>query len=399
MNVYKILVAIVVVSVSCGSMEGKKQGADDKKAADKMALLMDTCLSDGFDYPVGNRDGKGSYVSLTDGKTYDSWYNSTAFAAEYKLGIHTGIDLNGSGGGNTDLGQPVYSISRGWVEEAKDCGAPWGNVVLIKHIYLENGSLRTCFSVYAHLLDLQKKKGDYVAKRTLIGHIGTGGGSYPAHLHLEIRKAKMEKFELTYWPSSHDKSVAWVKENYENPEEFIDNHRSSTCPANESEIIIALKSQYRMYYYKNGQMAKQFEIALSQKPIGPKEREGDLKLPEGEYYIVEKQKGPFSGDFAEFLGPRTLRISYPNKYDAQKGFNKHLINQKEKDAIVSAYNRKEIPPSNSKLGGKIVIHGWKGDWVADGTQNLTWGCISMHNQELEAFYDVVKLKTKIIICP
>jgi len=32
----------------------------------------------------------------------------------------------------------------------------------------------------------------------------------------------------------------------------------------------------------------------------------------------------------------------------------------------------ENPPQNTKLGGRIVIHGWNGDWIADGTQNLTW---------------------------
>ena len=57
----------------------------------------------------------------------------------------------------------------------------------------------------------------------------------------------------------------------------------------------------------------------------------------------------------------------------------------------------EIPLKNTKLGGSIVIHGWNGDWVADGKQNLTWGCISMHNADLEAFYDIVELNTKIII--
>ncbi|NJK93927.1 MAG: hypothetical protein HC905_02470 [Bacteroidales bacterium] len=30
--------------------------------------LMDTLLADGFDFPVGNPDGKGAYVSKTDGK-------------------------------------------------------------------------------------------------------------------------------------------------------------------------------------------------------------------------------------------------------------------------------------------------------------------------------------------
>jgi lipoprotein-anchoring transpeptidase ErfK/SrfK len=46
-----------------------------------------------------------------------------------------------------------------------------------------------------------------------------------------------------------------------------------------------------------------------------------------------------------------------------------------------------------------VIHGWKGDWTADRNQNITWGCISMHNKDLEKFFDVVNLLTPIIITP
>ncbi len=106
-----------------------------------------------------------------------------------------------------------------------------------------------------------------------------------------------------------------------------------------------------------------------------------------------------TGNYADFLGSRLLRISYPNINDAEAGYRKQLISKKEMECIVSANKKMEIPPKDTRLGGGIVIHGWKGDWVADGNQNLTWGCISMHNGDLEEFYDIVKLQTKIIIAP
>lgn len=361
--------------------------------------LMDTMFVDGFDYPVGNRDGKGDYVSKTDGKTYKSWYIATDFAESYSLGIHPGIDLNGTGGGNTDLGQPVHSIARGVVEVAADYGKPWGHIVSIRHKYLKNGRVYVCYSVYAHLEGLKVKKGDYVNKRTLIGEIGTGGGSYPAHLHLEIRKSSMAQFNADYWPSSNAKDVQWVQDHYEHPKKFIDSHRKLTAPYLEEQFLIADKRTYSLYFYKTGKLVHKYEIALSQNPVGHKEREGDLKMPEGEYYICEKQKGPFYGNYAEFLGPRILRISYPNSFDAEAGFAKGLIDLAERDKIKSAIKQHSIPPKNTKLGGGIVVHGWRGDWTANGRQNLTWGCISMHNTDLESFYDSIKLNTKIIIIP
>jgi murein DD-endopeptidase MepM/ murein hydrolase activator NlpD len=374
--------------------EGNKK--ESKPIAD-VSTIMDSLIVDGFDYPTGNIDGKGKYKSLTDGKIYDSWRISTKFNEKYDLGIHPGIDINGTGGGNTDRGQPVYSIAKGIVVDAKDYGAPWGCVVVIRHNYIENGHFYTCFSLSANLEKLIVKKGDVVKKRKQLGSIGTGGGAYSAHLHLEIRKENMKDFNSEYWPSSNSKDVKWVKEHYIDPVDFIKSHRKLTCPYLEDKIIIAIKNKYRLYYYKKGILKNEYEIALSQSPIGHKQKQGDNKMPEGEYYICEKQAGPFYGDFAEFLGNRTIRISYPNISDANAGFKKGLISKQQKENIISANLKMKIPLKNTKLGGSIVIHGWNGEWVADGKQNLTWGCINMHNADLEAFYDIVELKTKIII--
>lgn len=400
-----INILISILFFSCGSnieKESKSQSQNlntENPIDNEIGIndLTDTLIVNGFDFPVGNPNGKGQYTSKTDGKTYDSWYNATKFAEKYSLGIHTGIDLNGTGGGDTDKGQPVYAISKGIIEVAKNFGSPWGNVVIIKHKYLENGHINYCYSLYAHMEDLLVKKGDLINKRAQIGVIGTGGGSYPAHLHLEIRKNIMKDYEATYWPSSHSKSIDWVKEYYEDTEEFINKHRVTTCPYLENKIIIALKSKYKLFYFENGEIKNEYEIALSQNPIGHKEKEGDLRLPEGEYYISKKQTGPFFGNYSKFLGNRIIGISYPNTYDANTGYKKGIITKTEKENIIHANLKKITPPKTTKIGGGIAIHGWNGEWIADGNQNLTWGCISMHNKDLESFYDIVQLKTIIII--
>jgi murein DD-endopeptidase MepM/ murein hydrolase activator NlpD len=394
---YNIIFCILFFA-SCNNANTSPQQTNSERQPE-VTNIMDSCLTDGFDYPVGGPDGKGEYISRIDGKHYKSWYNATRFAEQYTLGIHPGIDLNGTGGGDTDWGQPVYAIGKGTVEVAKDFGSPWGNVVLIKHKYINNGLVHVCYSLYAHLETMQVNKGDFVQKRKQIGEIGTGGGAYPAHLHLEIRKENMKDLPANYWPSSHANDIAWVKEHYLDPENFIQSQRTLSFPLKEPRLIVAIKSEYALYYFEYGTRKKKYEIALSQNPIGHKEKEGDLRLPEGEYYICEKQKGPFYGNFADFLGPCLLRISYPNIFDAEAAFSKGLISQKEKEMIIKANLKHQTPNKSTRLGGGIVIHGWKGDWTPNGNRHLTWGCISMHNSDLESFYDIITLNTKIIITP
>lgn len=362
-----------------------------------LSKFLNPLLADGFDYPVGNKDGKGKYTSITDSKTYDSWYISIGTGESYSLGIHTGEDWNGTGGGNTDLGQPVFSTASGKVIAAADYYSPWGNTILIEHVYLENGKPCKVFSLYAHLDEIFINKEDTVKRRQKIGAIGTGGGAYIAHLHFEIRKQLMEDYPVDYWPSSDDKDLFWVLKHYEKPSVFINNHRVLTCPVNEERMIIAIKHKYAMYLINQGKIAKQYEIALSQNPVGHKEHQGDNRLPEGEYKIIEKSRGPFSGNFSEFFGVAWIRINYPNSFDATEGYKKGYITKTEKDAIINANKNNQEPSKYTKLGGGIGIHGWAGDWIADESQNLTWGCISMHNQDLDKFFNLLPLYTKIII--
>jgi len=42
-------------------------------------------------------------------------------------------------GGNSDLGAPIYSTAHGLVVFARDVHLGWGNVVVIRQIYFEQG--------------------------------------------------------------------------------------------------------------------------------------------------------------------------------------------------------------------------------------------------------------------
>ena len=359
--------------------------------------LFDALLADGFDYPIGDKNGKGSYQH--NGKTHHGWYIATETGEEYSLGIHTGEDWNGKGGGNTDLGQAVYASGKGKVLAAADYGAPWGNIVLVEHLFVENGSIKRVFSQYAHLKEILVEKGMIVNRRQQVGTIGQGNSTYYAHLHFEIRKDELANYPVDYWPSSNGKTVEWVLDNYEDPSDFIDAHRDLLLPSTETDLLIAIKSDYKMHHYKNGQLHRTYEIALSQNPEGHKDQQGDNRLPEGQYRIIQKSTGPFGGNVAEYFGTGWMRLNYPNNFDAQLGLDKKYISKAEFNKIVSANNAKKEPSKHTKLGGGIGIHGWKGEWSLDGNRHLTWGCISMLNSDLSVFYTEVPLQTPIIIWP
>ncbi len=99
-------------------------------------------------------------------------------------GHHTGDDLNGIGGMNTDLGDPVFSTADGLVIYAGEPSPGWGNLVVIAHKASDGRSLH---SMYAHLRRIDVSIGSLVARGGKIGSVGTANGYYPAHLHFEMR--------------------------------------------------------------------------------------------------------------------------------------------------------------------------------------------------------------------
>src|SRR5262245_63082883 len=53
-------------------------------------LSADVAPADGFDFTVGDPDGKGSYTDKATGKHHDGWRAATRFPEKYRRGIHTG---------------------------------------------------------------------------------------------------------------------------------------------------------------------------------------------------------------------------------------------------------------------------------------------------------------------
>ncbi|MFK8006956.1 MAG: M23 family metallopeptidase [Saprospiraceae bacterium] len=127
-------------------------------------------VSQKFDFPVGKPDGHNYYK-----------------AREFGQSKHLGEDWNGKGGGNTDLGDPVYSISNGYVSFAENVCCGWGNIVRIVHKFPNHPDFPYVESFYAHLDEIHVKEGAFIQRGQKLGTIGTADGKYSAHLHLEVR--------------------------------------------------------------------------------------------------------------------------------------------------------------------------------------------------------------------
>ena len=123
-----------------------------------------------------------------------------------------------------------------------------------------------------------------------------------------------------------------------------------------ADRILIEKSTRRLMLISQGEVLKSYKIALGGNPIGPKERKGDNKTPEGTYVIDARNR-----DSRFHL---SLHISYPNERDKKRA--------------------KELGVSP---GGNIMIHGIKNglSWVGDAHTGVDWtqGCIAVTDQEIE----------------
>ena len=128
--------------------------------------------ADGFQSPCG---------TATGGFTYDAQPFNTL--NEKRGGHHTGCDINGIGGEDTDLGLPVHAAARGLVVYCGEPSPDWGQVVVLAHRL--PGDPRIIQTLYAHLDKSIVRQGQFIARGETIGSIGTANGHYKAHLHFE----------------------------------------------------------------------------------------------------------------------------------------------------------------------------------------------------------------------
>jgi tetratricopeptide (TPR) repeat protein len=139
-----------------------------------------------------------------------------------------------------------------------------------------------------------------------------------------------------------------------------------------ADKIVIEKKARRLTLISKGEVLKTYKIALGGNPIGPKERQGDDKTPEGTYCIDSRNK--------ESHYHRSLHISYPNERDKKRA--------------------KELGVSP---GGNIMIHGIKKgfSWVGDFHTEVDWtkGCIAVTDEEIEEIAKLAPNGTIVEIRP
>jgi murein L,D-transpeptidase YafK len=146
----------------------------------------------------------------------------------------------------------------------------------------------------------------------------------------------------------------------------------STALQQNVDSIVVLKSERRLQVYNNGYLLKTYKVALGESPVGQKHFEGDMKTPEGLYYIYDKNP---NSDYHKNLG-----ISYPNAAD-----------------------RAFATKNGKSPGGSVKIHGLKnGKGYIGAAHRLTdWthGCIAITDEEVDEIYSHTAVGTPINILP
>ena len=137
---------------------------------------------------------------------------------------------------------------------------------------------------------------------------------------------------------------------------------------------ILVSKKYRRVYLLQGQKVIRTYRAAFGNPNGTKRFQGDLKTPEGVYYISKKN--------AVSQYTQSLEISYPNKSDI---------------AYAARFGK--------SAGGDVMIHGLptnpylKHKFAIQHPMDWTRGCVAVTDVQVREIYKVTAVKTPITICP
>ncbi|MGD0262463.1 MAG: L,D-transpeptidase family protein [Verrucomicrobiota bacterium] len=139
-----------------------------------------------------------------------------------------------------------------------------------------------------------------------------------------------------------------------------------------ADRVVVLKSKRQLELYANGKLLKSYVVSLGRHPVGPKEREGDKRTPEG-LYAIESHNPRSSFHLA-------LKVSYPSAADR-----------------MTAEKRGVVP------GSDIMIHGISNGlgFIGRLQRWLDWtaGCMAVTNPEIDELYRVVPDGTPMEIRP
>lgn len=111
---------------------------------------------------------------------------------------HTGIDMNGPGACDADLGAAVYAMTDGVVRFAGNGGGSWGGVIVIEHVI--NG--KRYWTRYGHVIGIRVRVGQIVKGGAQIAQIGKGAWAC-AHLHFDTFHTAPPAGNWAWWPTKN----------------------------------------------------------------------------------------------------------------------------------------------------------------------------------------------------
>jgi len=139
-----------------------------------------------------------------------------------------------------------------------------------------------------------------------------------------------------------------------------------------ADLVRVDKQARRLSLIRGGEVYRAYRISLGGQPQGHKQREGDLRTPEGRYVLDWRN--------SESCCYKSLHVSYPNEEDRRR-----------------AEERGDDP------GGLIMIHGQENGWGWLGWIGpyiyQTHGCIAVRNVAMEEIWNAVDDGTPIEIRP
>lgn len=147
--------------------------------------------------------------------------------------------------------------------------------------------------------------------------------------------------------------------------------------------IVIHKARRRLDLFADGALLKSYLVELGLSPVGEKRRQGDMKTPEGDFFLCTRNR---ASQFTRFLG-----ISYPSPAVAAAGVSARRVGAAVEREVRAAYRAGDrCPPQLTPLGGAVGIHG-KAEWARrQGGYALvdwTWGCVALRDQDILELFD------------
>ena len=139
-----------------------------------------------------------------------------------------------------------------------------------------------------------------------------------------------------------------------------------------ADEVRVYKSQSRIEMLFEGQVVKTYFAHLGKGGLLPKRQEGDMRVPEGQYFLDTKNP--------DSKYHKSLHVSYPNEEDI-----------------------KRAAAAGVKPGGDIMVHGYPNNIIARAVArrktDWTQGCMAVEDNEMDEIYNSLEVPTPITIYP